>query len=160
MQFFHPFLCSQKIILLCISRLICSYLVFACLEKYRKNGEKNLWESAFWNSYFCLKMVVLLSVLSAMKITQNTQCSTSPLKLSKQCIKRSQNASIFNFPNEHSVWKSPKMSQLIVSILAFSANFWPIKTDMSGNSVWPQALSFQKLVKLDHFWNNFCPLKM
>ena len=26
--------------------------------------------------------------------------------------------------------------------------FWPIKTDLSGNSVWPQALGFQKLAKL------------
>ena len=83
----------------CISRLICSYLVFACLEKYRKNGEKNLWESAFWNSYFCLKMVVLLSVLSALKITHNTQC-TSSLKLfekSKFCPKIQfwQNPNIF-----------------------------------------------------------------
>ena len=37
------------------------------------------------------------------------------------------------------------------SILAFSTNFWPIKTDMSGNSVWPQALGFQKLAKLSIF---------
>ena len=51
------------------------------LKEYRKKVEKNLWESAFWNSYFCLKMVVLLSVLSALKITHNTQCRTRPLKL-------------------------------------------------------------------------------
>ena len=47
--------------------------------------------------------------------------------------------------------------------MAFSINFWPIKTDLSGNSVWPQALGFQKLAKLDHFWHflmNFCPLQM
>ena len=62
----------------------------------------------------------------------------------------------------HSVWKSPRMSDLNFSILAFSTYFWPIKTDLSGNSVWPQALGFQKLAKLDHFWHflmNFCPLK-
>ena len=38
-------------------------------------------------------------------------------------------------------------------ILAFSTNFWPIKTDISGNTVWHQALCFQKLAKMDHFWH-------
>ena len=38
-------------------------------------------------------------------------------------------------------------------ILAFSTNLWPIKTDMSGNTVWPQASGFQKLAKMDHFWH-------
>ena len=52
-----------------------------------------------------------------------------------------------------SVWKSPKMSHLNFWILAFSTNFWPIKTDLSGNTVWPQASGFQKLAKLDHFWH-------
>ena len=37
-------------------------------------------------------------------------------------------------------------------ILAFSTNFCPIKTDLSGNTVWPQASGFQKLAKMDHFW--------
>ena len=32
----------------------------------------------------------------------------------------------------HFVWKSPKMSQLNSSILAFSTNFCPIKIDLSG----------------------------
>ena len=48
-------------------------------------------------------------------------------------------------------------------ILAFSTNFCHIKTDLSGNTVWPQALGFQKLAKMDHFLAfliNFCPLKM
>ena len=38
-------------------------------------------------------------------------------------------------------------------MLAFSANFCPIKTDLSGNTVWPQASGFQKLNKMDHFWH-------
>ena len=54
---------------------------------------------------------------------------------------------------DHSVWKLLKMSHLIFLISAFSTNFWPIKTDLSGNSVWPQASNFQKLAKLDHFWH-------
>ena len=36
--------------------------------------------------------------------------------------------------------------------LAFSTNFFPIKTNMSGNTVCPQASGFQKLAKMDHFW--------
>ena len=42
---------------------------------------------------------------------------------------------------------------LIFGILAFSTNFCPIKTDLSGKTVWPQASSFQKLAKMDHFWH-------
>ena len=51
-----------------------------------------------------------------------------------------------------------KITQSVVFefwILAFSTNFGPIKTDLSGNTVWPQAADFQKLAKMDnfcHFW--------
>ena len=38
-------------------------------------------------------------------------------------------------------------------ILAFSTNFCPTKSDLSGNTVWPQASGFQKLAKMDHFWH-------
>ena len=38
-------------------------------------------------------------------------------------------------------------------ILAFSTNFCPIKIDLYGNTVWPQASGFQKLAKMDHFWH-------
>ena len=63
----------------------------------------------------------------------------------------------------HIVWKLLKMSHLNFWNLAFSNNFCPIKTDLSGNTVWPQASGFQRLAKLDHFlafFINFCPLKM
>ena len=40
-------------------------------------------------------------------------------------------------------------------ILAFSTNFCPIKTDLSGNTVCPQASGFQKFAKIDHFWHFF-----
>ena len=55
--------------------------------------------------------------------------------------------------DRHSVWKLLKMSHLNFWILAFSTNFCPIKTDLSGNTVWPQASGFQKLAKMDHFWH-------
>ena len=39
----------------------------------------------------------------------------------------------------HIVWKSTKMSHLNYGILAFSTNFCPIISNLSGNTVWPQA---------------------
>ena len=50
----------------------------------------------------------------------------------------------------HIVWKLLKMSHLKFWILAFSTNFCTIKTDLSGNTVWPQASGFQKLAKMGH----------
>ena len=49
----------------------------------------------------------------------------------------------------------------IFFILAFPTNFCPIKTDLSGNTFWPQASGFQKL---DHgpflaFLINFCSIQ-
>ena len=41
--------------------------------------------------------------------------------------------------------------------MAFSTNFCLIKADLSGNTVWPQALGFQKFIKLTM---NFCLLNM
>ena len=38
----------------------------------------------------------------------------------------------------HIVWKLLKISYLNFSTLAFSTNFCPIKSDLSGNTVWPQ----------------------
>ena len=37
--------------------------------------------------------------------------------------------------------------------MAFFTNFCPIKIDLSGNTVWPQASGFQKLAKMNHFWH-------
>ena len=45
----------------------------------------------------------------------------------------------------HIVWKLLKMSHLNFWILTFSTDFSPIKTDLSGNTIWPQASGFQKL---------------
>ena len=47
-------------------------------------------------------------------------------------------------------------SKCRIWILAFSTNFCPIKTDLSGNTVWQQALGFQKLAKMDHFVHSKC----
>ena len=44
-------------------------------------------------------------------------------------------------------------SKCRIWILAFSTKFCPIKVDLSGNTVWPQASVFQNLAKMDHFWH-------
>ena len=38
-------------------------------------------------------------------------------------------------------------------ILAFTINFCPFKSDLSGSIVWQQASGFLKLAKMDHFWH-------
>ena len=62
----------------------------------------------------------------------------------------------------HSVWKSPKMSHLNFWILAFSTNFCPIKIDLSGKTVWPQASGFKNSSKSNicAFLINLYSLKM
>ena len=40
-------------------------------------------------------------------------------------------------------------SKCRIWILAFPTNFCPIKTDLSGNSVWPQSSGFQKVAKIN-----------
>ena len=51
----------------------------------------------------------------------------------------------------HIVWKLLKVSHLNFLILAFSTNFCPIKSALSGNTVWQQTSDLQKLAKIDHF---------
>ena len=53
-------------------------------------------------------------------------------------------------------------SKCRIWILAFSTNFCPIKDDLSGNTVWPQASVFLKTRQngpFSAFLINFCPLK-
>ena len=49
-------------------------------------------------------------------------------------------------------------SKCLISILAFSTNFCPFKSDLSGNTVWPQTSGFQKTRQnwpLWHFSSTF-----
>ena len=45
----------------------------------------------------------------------------------------------------------PQASGFLDHFLAFLIKFCPNKTDLFGNTVWPQASGFQKLAKMDHF---------
>ena len=80
--------------------------------------------------------------------------STEQRRLKENCstLLLYRNARHTHSRRAHIVWKLLKMSHLNFSILAFSTNFWPIKIDLSGNTVWPQASGFQKLTKIDHVW--------
>ena len=62
---------------------------------------------------------------------------------------------VAHYKNEEMLPKCLKIRRksLNFGILAFSTNFCPIKTDLSGNTVWPQASGFQKLTKMDYFWH-------
>ena len=51
----------------------------------------------------------------------------------------------------NSVWKSPKKSHF------WFFNFGIFYQLLSGNTVWPRALGFRKLVKIFHFWHFSLP---
>ena len=53
----------------------------------------------------------------------------------------------------NNIWKLLTMAHLYFWILAFSTIFCRIKSYL--NAVWPQAIGFQKLAKMDHFWLTF-----
>ena len=87
------------------------------------------------------------SMFSDYAVTCFTQWTTSPIRKS---ILRQIDQPFRTFAH---CLKLLKMSNLNSLILAFSTNFCPIKSDLSGNTVWPQASDFQKLAKMDHFWH-------
>ena len=71
-----------------------------------------------------------------------------------QCVKITKKVSLLN--KFIFIWLFKNYSKChiwIFGILGFSTNFCPIKTVLSGNTVWPQASGFQKLAKMDHFWH-------
>ena len=134
-----------------------------------KWDEKSDIDSGNWpiiGEFLCLAAKSFTSVptLGSRFITDRTGFEVE--KIVKNCGLSSSVWNVFEWVfmysfRRHSVWKSPKMSHFW--ILAFSTNFWPIKTDLSGNTVWPQASGFQKLAKMDTFLaflSNFCTLKM
>ena len=54
---------------------------------------------------------------------------------------------------EHFFTLFKNYSKCRIWIVAFSTNFFLIKTHLSGNTFWLQALGFQKLAKLSIFWH-------
>ena len=67
------------------------------------------------------------------------------------CLWRITKEAEMHLPTEITLFEN--YSKCRIWILAFSINFCPIKTDLSGNTVWRQASGFQKLAKMDDFWH-------
>ena len=64
------------------------------------------------------------------------------------------NASYHRYVHQCTLFKNCSKCRIwFFLILAFFTNVCPIKTDLSGNTVWPQASVFQKLAEMDHFWH-------
>ena len=83
-------------------------------------------------------------IFLAFKITKNTNCPT----LSSFFMNNKKNTI---FGKSHNVWKLLKMSHFSFLFLAFPTIFRPLKIDLYGNTVWPQASGFQKIAKLTIF---------
>ena len=64
-------------------------------------------------------------------------------------IKGSYSILIYGIQINHNIWK---ISYLNFSILAFSTNSCPIKSDLSGDTVLPQASGCLKLVQMEYFY--------
>ena len=102
-----------------------------CYKFSRSSFGKTAYDNCWTDMDYCF--VAWKS--QSLKINQKISFDSMASEASSQCL------------------KSLKMSHLNFWILVFSTNFWPIKTDLSVNSVGPQALGFQKLAKLDYFWH-------
>ena len=107
--------------------------------RYRASAVQH--RKAFFLFRYCLQASRRVTMLSQMMHTEDRNLFGIVVVLARA------------WATAHIVWNLLKMSHLNFWILAFSTNFCPIKTDLSGNTVWPQALGFQKLAKLDHFWH-------
>ena len=58
---------------------------------------------------------------------------------------------VLPLPHVLTLFENNSKCRIWILILAFSTNICPIKSDLSGNTVWPQASGSQKLANLDHF---------
>ena len=104
------------------------------------NRDLSSWKHKDWKVRAWREMIISVECegyLNRYILVRNVIAYDNPDSFSKQDIQG----------HMHSVWKSSKMSHLNFWILAFSSNFWPFKTGLSGNSVWPQ-----KLAKMYNFW--------
>ena len=72
-----------------------------------------------------------------------------------RAIRKNQNwlLLISNYSWRNLSWLRISHCLKITQNVAFSTNFLPFKTDLSGNTFWPQASGFQKLAKIYQFWH-------
>ena len=106
----------------------------------------------------CLnKKIIYEGTKQVFKKIRDATTNIQGLKKDKKFIITVANSFLFYEASElHHLSHCLKITQNV----AFPTNFCPIRIDLSGNTVWPQALSAQNLVKMDHFLAfliNFCP---
>ena len=82
----------------------------------------------------------LIHFQSGMDGSVNSSASWQETRES-ETFRYSRSLIFFSFSNCWMVWKLHKMSRL---------NFCPIKSNLSGNPVWPPASGFQPLAPMDH----------
>ena len=86
---------------------------------------------------FYTKMLIFPSIMGIICFIFGAATIFSPLNQARYTV------TLFENYSKCRIW--------IFLILAFSTNFCRFKTDLSGNTVWPQASGFQKLAKMDRF---------
>ena len=135
------------------------------IQKWSKSGPRHLvWQILLKEQEFAtttsmiLRISTLGSTIKSEKVMQPPQKNWWVKKVGNNVEKKKKVSQFwvqttFCKSIQNHNWKSPNMSHLSFPILAFSTNFCPIKTDLSGNTVWPKAPDFQKLAKMDHFWH-------
>ena len=118
-------------------------------------------QSSFTKAFLLITTLLLNVVWQEIKNTSKgkTECITltSPLTFCQyfdQYMSYFQShfdPSVVVLPLAHVLTVFENYSKCRISILAFSNMFCPIKTDLSGKTVWPQASGFQKVDKLTIF---------
>ena len=99
-------------------------LLLMCLETLKRRGRVAKYD-IWWD----------LILPWELKRHEKTNTRFDIIFCSKQCLKIAQNVSFEFF------------------ILTFSTNFCLIKSCLSGNTVWTQALGFSKTRQIGHFWH-------
>ena len=110
------------------------YWLNSFLTKYVRKCIRKRWQIQFLTFHSVWKWLKTVSSISR-HFKKNPYCE-------KIFVFKTEKSQLFENYSKSGIW-----------ILAFSTNFFPIKTDLSGNTVWSQASGFQKLAKMDHFWH-------
>ena len=120
-----------------------------------RSFEKKFWLFGQFSEHNCYSSLMTISY-SWTRIYIFLLSKHWPLKVAKQCSKRKL-VSILNFESvakkSVKVFSIPSLLFLLIisyNVLKKKSFFCPTKSDLSGNTIWPQAPSIQKLAKIEH----------
>ena len=129
----------------------------------------SVWQEFVKKKYTCASAPLLVPLVIFLVFDNNfTLKPTIPTSTSRENVWQWQIENSWHIPcwvqgwSTNKIWTSlcsisitvfENYSKCLIWILAFPTNFCPFKTDLSGNTVWPQASGFQKLAKMNHFWH-------